>query len=154
MRICFMMNNSFAKISPLLSSIFSGCLRTNRVILAVIHYSLNIFCERCSLCSSSSGSHLGSVQNQSCLPKAPHVCWMKSRLQTRSSAPPRRPKSSGLFYLSATSNAGWSPLAGLHLLACLRLWPGFSPMCSNSFPAAPHHWPATHASSPPFSFFV
>lgn len=72
---------------------------------------------------------------------------MKSRLQTRSSVPPRRPKSSDPSCLSATSNAGWGPLVGLHLLACLLyLWPGFSPMCSNSFPAAPHHWPATHAS--------
>lgn len=67
------MNNSFAKMSSLLSSIFSGCLRSNQVILAVIHYSLNIFCEWCSVCSSSSGSPLGSVQNQSCLPKAPCV---------------------------------------------------------------------------------
>jgi len=92
--MCFVMNNS---PKFLLSSVFSGCLRTSQVILTVIRYSLNISHEWCSVCSSSSGSPLGSIQNESCMPNAPCICCVESSLQARTLLPPRMPKSSGFF---------------------------------------------------------
>lgn len=40
------------------------------------------------------------------------------------------------WLLSASGYAGWDPSAGLELLAWLHSCPGFSLMCSDSFPAA------------------
>lgn len=130
----------------LLSSIFSGCLRTNQVILAVIHYSLNISCEWCSVYSSSSGSRLGSIRNQSCVPDAPCVCCVESRLQARTLVPPRRPKSSGFFVFVHCWLCRLGPLR-----LGLSSWHGYtraqaSAWCAQTLSQLqPHHWPGTHA---------
>lgn len=148
--MCVMINNL---PKCLVSSVFSGCLRTNQVILAIIHYSLNTSCERCSMCSSSLGSPLGSIQNL----YARYTLYLLSGVQCASQdlGALRKPKSSGSSrsvhsWLCTLGPFSWARDPGMAALMS-RLQP-------DAFKLLPSHSPISgqaHIEVPSFaSWFV